>query len=157
MKESRVIIAVALTLVVACAKNDKAAADSAAAAAAPPPSAGPAPVKLADFAGKWQMRSIPTSGKDTTPTTYTLMASADSMWDITFASGQKIQVHATASGDSVMLKSSVYPSQRRKGVKVMTEGSARMQGGKMVGMTTAHYQGQKDSVLVLRVEGTKIP
>jgi hypothetical protein len=152
MKESRLILAAAATLLlVACAKKDAAPTDT-----AKPASAGPTPVALADFAGKWQMRSVPETG-DTTPTTYVLTASSDTTWEIAFTSGLKVPVHVTASGDSIILKTGVYTSQRRKGVKVMTEGSSRMQGGKIVGTTTAHYQGVKDSVLHLRVEGTKVP
>ena len=153
MKESRLILAAAALFIVACAKGENAADTAKPAMAAPP---APAPVKLADFAGTWAMRSVPQTG-DTTPTTYTLTASADSTWQIVFASGLKVPVHVTASGDSVILKTGTYSSQRRKGVKVMTEGASRMQGGKLVGTTTAHYQGVKDSVLKLNTEGTKKP
>lgn len=151
-------------LVVACAKKDQAATDSsaaaAAAAAAPPPAPAPAPaLSLADFAGKWQTTSTPLAGKDTTPTKYVLTATADtSGWVIAFPSGVKVPLQITVSGDSLLFKTQPYASQRRKNVKVSTEGSFKLQGGKLTGMTTAHYQTTgADSVLQLRIEGTKMP
>ena len=149
-------------LVVACAKKDQAATDSsaaaAAAAAAPPPAPAPA-LSLADFAGKWQMNAIPLAGKDTTPTKYVLTATADtSGWVIDFPTGVKVPVQITVAGDSVLFKTQPYASQRRKNVKVSTEGSYKLQNGKLTGMSTAHYMTAKaDSVLQLRVEGTKMP
>jgi hypothetical protein len=152
-----------LLVLVGCGKNEQAAKDSAAAAAAaaaPAPAPAPAPAaNLADFAGKWAMVSTPTEGKDTSSTKYTLTATADtSGWMIEFPTGVKATMSVSVSGDSVISKSSVFSSQRRKNVKVYTDGSFHMQGGKMVGMTTAHYQGAgADSVLHLRTEGTKMP
>jgi len=148
-----------LLLFVACSKNDQAAKDSSAAAAAASaaaPAPPPAPT-MADFAGKWDVVATPTAGKDTAVTKYTLTV-ADTSWTIAFPSGLKVPMHATISGDSVILKTGTFASQRRKNVKVSTEGAVRLQGGKLVGMTTAHYQGAgADSVLTLRVEGTKAP
>jgi hypothetical protein len=147
--------AVAALLTTACSTAEKAPDDSAAAATA---TVAPKAIALADVAGSWQMRSVPESGTDTTPTLYTLTATSDSAWTITFANGQKVAVRATASGDSIMQKSDVYSSIRRKGVKVWTEGVARLEGGKLVGHTVAHYQGATtDSVLRLRTEGTRTP
>jgi len=149
-----------LLLVVACSKRDQAATDSSAAAAAapPPPAAAPA-LNLADFAGKWDMVSTPTEGKDTSSTKYTLTATADTTgWSIAFPSGVTVPMQVTVSGDSLIAKTGTFSSQRRRNVKVFTDGSFRIQGGKMVGMTTAHYQGAgADSVLHLRTEGTKAP
>ena len=159
----RVVIACATSLlVVACAKKDQASADTAAAAAMPAPAPTPAPApaaSLADFAGKWQVRSVPESGKDTTPTNYVLTANADTTgWLITFPTGVKSKQHVMLSGDSVMAKSEPFASQRRKGAKVSTESSMRIQGGKLVGTVIAHYVAAgPDSVLHLRLEGTKMP
>lgn len=161
----RVAIAGTVALVlVGCAKKDEAVKDSAAGAAAATPAAAPAPtpapaLSLADVAGKWQVRSVPESGTDTSATTYVLTATADTTgWMITFPSGVKVPLHVTLSGDSVIQKTGTFPSQRRKGVKVMTEGSFKLQNGKMVGTTTAHYmKAGADSVLRLHTEGTKTP
>jgi len=157
----RVVLASStLLLFVACSKNEQAAKDSAAAAAAAPPPAAPAPaLNLADFAGKWAMASTPMEGKDTAATKFTLTATADTTgWVMEFPSGVKVPLQITVSGDSLVSKSGTFPSQRRKNVKVHIDGSFRIQGGKMVGMTTAHYQGAgADSVLHLRTEGSKAP
>src|SRR5438094_2833429 len=125
----RVAIACCTSLLLAgCAKSDQAAKDSAAgtaaapAAAAPAPAPAPTPLSLADVAGKWQMRAVPESGTDTTATTYVLTATADTTgWMITFPSGLKVPLHIALSGDSVIAKTGTFASQRRKGVKVMTE------------------------------------
>lgn len=163
--KSRVAIAGSIVLVVAgCAKSDQAAKDSAAAAvsamAAPAPAPAPASaVSLSDFAGTWQVSAVPESGKDSTPTKYTLTATADtSGWFITFPSGLKVPLHVALSGDSITERTGTFASQRRKGVKVMTEGSLRLQDGKLTGTTIAHYsKAGADSVLHLRTEGTRKP
>ncbi len=162
----RVAIACSTTLLLAgCGKSEQAAKDSAAAAAAaaaaatPAPPPPPAPFSLADAAGKWQVRAVPESGTDTTSTNYVLTATADTTgWLITFPSGVKVPMHVTVSGDSLLVKTGTFASQRRKNVKVSTEGAFKLQGGKIVGTTTAHYVGvAADSVLRLRTEGTKMP
>jgi hypothetical protein len=157
------IICSATFLLTGCAKTDQAAKDSAASATAvPAPAPAPAPVRaisLADIAGKWQVRSAPESGPDTTSTNYVLTATADTTgWFITFASGLKVPIRVTASGDSLVQRTGTFASQRRKGVKVHTESTLRLQGGKLVGTSIAHYtKAGADSVLRLRTEGTKIP
>jgi hypothetical protein len=147
------VAALATVLVAACAKDDTASADTAVAA-----TAAPRTVTLADFAGTWQMKSTPESGADTATNTYVLTSTADTTgWLITYPSGQKVPLRVSLSGDSVMVKTGIFTSQRRRNVKVMTEGVARLQDGKLVGHTIAHYQGAKDSVLRLRTEGTRTP
>jgi hypothetical protein len=75
-----------------------------------------------------------------------------------FPTGVKAPLQVSLSGDSVLFKSAQFSSQRRKSVKVWTEGSGRVQGGKFVGETTAHYiNAGADSVLKLRIDGTKMP
>ncbi len=161
---SRVALACSTALLLAgCAKSDQAAKDSATASAAmPAPAPAPAPtpaLSLSEFAGTWQVRSIPETGKDKSATPYVLTATADTTgWVIAFPSGLKVPLHVTVSGDSVIERTGVVASQRRKGVKVMTEGFMKIENGKLVGMTTAHYtQAGPDSVLRLRTEGTKKP
>lgn len=161
---SRFALACSATLLLAaCAKSDQAAKDSAAGvAAAPAPAPAPAPppaIALADVAGKWQMRAVPESGTDTTATNYVLTATADTTgWVATYPSGLKVPVHLMASGDSLIMKSGPFSSQRRKNVKVSTDGTLRLQNGKLVGTSIAHYaKAGPDSVLRLHVEGTKTP
>jgi hypothetical protein len=159
---ARVAIAVSTAvLVAACAKNEQAAKDSSAAAAAATPAPPPAPpaLSLADVAGKWQMTAVPESGTDTTTTKYVLTATADTAgWSIAYPSGLKVPLHVMASGDSAIIIADTYASQRRKGMKVKTEGSFRLQNGRIVGTSVAHYATTRpDSVLRLRLEGTKMP
>lgn len=162
----RVAVACSTTLLIAgCAKSDQVAKDSAAgtaapAAATPAPTPAPAPMlSLAEVAGKWQMRSVPESGTDTSATTYVMTATADTTgWMINFPSGVKVPLHVKVSGDSLVQKTATFASQRRKGVKVSTDGVFRLQNGKLVGTTIAHYaKPGADSVLRLHTEGTKLP
>ena len=156
MKAFRVTVAVAAALLIsACAKDDSATSDTANPAGT---SVGPTPISLANVAGRWQMVSTPASGTDTTPTRFILTATADTTgWQIEFPDGVKVPVQVAVSGDSLFIKTATFSSRRRQNVKVMTEGWSRMQDGKWVGLTTAHYQGAKDSILQLRTEGTRIP
>jgi len=157
---SRIAVALTTVALVACAKGDNASKDTAApAAAAAPIPASPAAFSMADAAGKWQVSAVPETGPDTTPTKYVLTATADtSGWTITFPSGLKVPLQVMVSGDSVITKTGTFASQRRKDAKVMTESSFRMQGGKLMGMSVAHYMNAgADSVLRLRTEGTKMP
>jgi hypothetical protein len=152
----------AIVFLAGCAKSEQAANDSASAAAAmaaPAPAPAPAPaLSPSDLAGKWQMQSVPETGKDTTPTKFVLTWTSDSTAVVAFPSGVKVKQHVTFSGDSVIMNSDEFPSQRRKSVKVKTEVVSRFQDGRLVGMTTAHYKNAgADSVLRLRTEGTKMP
>jgi glucose/arabinose dehydrogenase len=151
----------AVLTLAACAKTEQPAKDTAAAMAAPAPApatpAAPAPIALADVAGKWNMVTTPVSGSDTKPTKVVMTVTTDSAgWTMTLPSGKVVKHHVTVSGDSIMLKSEPYPSMRRKGKEVVTESVLRLQDGKLVGTTTAHYaKSGADSVLVLKTEGTK--
>jgi len=155
------LIFVAAFVVASCAKTDQAAKDSAAAAqpAAAPAATPAAAPTLASFAGKWQVTATPVGGKDTSVTKYTMTATSDTTgWSIQFPSGTSTPLQVSLSGDSVMVKTGTFASQRRKNMKVWTNGALRLQDGKLVGSTTAHYSvAGPDSVLQLRVDGTKMP
>jgi hypothetical protein len=147
----------AILLVAACAKKEEPAKDTTA-AMAPAPAPAPAPgLALADVAGKWQFASVPMAGKDTSPTTYVLTATADTTgWTLTFPDKQVVPLKVTVSGDSVQLASAEFKSQRRKGMKVKTETTLRLQGGKLEGMTNAHYETKgADSTLQLRSDAVE--
>lgn len=145
-----------------CAKKESApATDSAAGALAPAPApmptTTPAPIAVADLAGKWNIVAVPTTG-DTTPTTSVLEITAPDQWTQHFSNGQVVKAKIVLAGDSVVTDAGPYPSVRRKGVKVTTHGVVRKQGDKLVGTTVAHYQVKTaDSVVTLRVEGTRAP
>lgn len=127
-------------------------------AAAPEAPAGPAPIALADVAGKWSVRVMPESG-DSTLLTYELVATADpSGWTLNFPKRPPVPARVTAAGDSIVTEAGPYESVLRKGVQVTTSGVMRLVDGKLVGTTTAHYATSgADSVLNLRFEGTRAP
>lgn len=160
MRTSRFALCCTALVVAACAKKE--APRDTTAAMAPPPAAAPAPapaIALADFAGKWKVANTPVGGKDTAVTNATLTATADTTgWSLELPGGQKVPLHVTLSGDSVITKSDVYSSVRRKGKKVWTETSFRLENGKIAGTTVAHYEkAGPDSLLTLKSEGTKMP
>lgn len=145
-----------------CAKTENAGGDTSAIIASSSTQsstevAAPAPVNLADVAGKWNMRSVPTSGSDTSATTYVLTATNSTTgWTITFPGRAPMPVQVAVNGDSITLTTAPYSSVRRKGVRVSTAGAVRLQNGDLVGTTTAHYNVKTaDSVMTLNVTGKR--
>jgi hypothetical protein len=165
------VAALALSLA-ACGKSDKssekAIADTTSTpitpvvttpAAAPGGStAGAGSLALADVAGTWKMRTVPTSGSDTSPTLSTLTASGEAGgWKMKFANGLTVTARVTSMADSIVYEIGPYQSVRRKGVTVTTRGVLRKAGDKLVGTLVAHYTGGgPDSVVTMRSEGTKV-
>ena len=157
-RSTSIALCLSAAVLAGCAKKDNAAVDTTASSSTATTTApAPAPVNLADVAGKWNMRSVPTSGADTSATTYVLTATSNtSGWTITFPGRKAIPVKVTVDGDSITLDAGPYPSVRRKGVQVITHSVSRLQGGSMVGSTTAHYNVKTaDSVLTLTNTGTR--
>ena len=146
------IIGCCTAAVVGCAKTETKAP---AVSQAPPPPA----LALADVAGKWTVRGM-NEAKDSTLVTYQLNATADtSGWTITFPNRkQPIPVRVTTvGGDSLVIEAGPYASVLRKGVQVSTHGVLRLQGGKLVGLTLAHYTTSKpDSVRRIAMEGMRL-
>jgi hypothetical protein len=159
-RTTRIALCCCAAVLAGCAKKDEAAVDTTAmtssstTATAP---VAPTPINLADVAGKWDVRAVPTSG-DTTPTTYVLTAmGTPDGWTLTFP-GRKatVPVRVTTDADSIIVAAGPYASVRRKGVQVSTNGSLHLQNGDLVGVTTAHYNVKTaDSVLTLNVAGTR--
>ena len=160
-RTTRIAICSCAAVLAGCAKKENAAVDTSSAmastTASTTTSAAPAAVNLADVAGKWNMRAVPTSGTDTSATTYVLTATSNtSGWTITFPGRKAMPVKVAAEGDSITIAASNYPSARRKGVTVSTNGVVRLQNGSLTGTTTAHYKVKTaDSVLTLTVTGTR--
>jgi hypothetical protein len=128
-------------------------------AAAPEAPAAPAPIALADIAGKWSVRSMTESG-DSTLVTYELVAAGDtSGWSLNFPKRKPIPMRVIAvAGDSIVTEAGPFESVLRKGVKVSTNSVMRLQDGKLVGTTIAHYATSgADTVRNLRIEGTRAP
>jgi hypothetical protein len=160
---TRVALALSTVLLLAgCAKSETAATDTVAANAAPmpaPAAPAPAPLALADLAGTWNMRTVPASGTDTVPTNVVVTAGADAAsWSMKLPSGETTKVEPVVAGDSVVLTSGTFGSIRRKGAKVSTVSTLRLQEGKLVGTTIAHYKNAgADSVLRMTAVATKAP
>lgn len=106
------------------------------------------------------MQSVPESGSDMSPTTYTLTATSDrSGWTIAFPNREPIPMTVTAvEGDSIITEAGPYLSARRDNVQVRTRTVLRLEGDRLVGRTRARYEtAGADTVLVLRTEGTRMP
>lgn len=158
----------AAVILIGCGTSDQPAADSAATVGTPESGTtastsggtmASAPIVLSEVAGNWKFRATPTSGTDTTVTEYTLSATNTTEgWKITYSNGQVVPVKVVASGDSLITTAGPFKSVRRKGVDVTTNGVFRRDGDRLVGTSVAHYkQSGADSVLTLRVEGTRAP
>jgi hypothetical protein len=158
-RSTSIALCLCAAVLAGCAKKDNAAVDTTAMASSTETTTAPAPVpiNLADVAGKWNMRSVPTTGADTSATTYVLTATSNtSGWTITFPGRKPIPVKVRTDGDSVMIDAGPFPSVRRKAVQVTTNSVSRLQGGNFVGTTTAHYKVKTaDSVLTLTTTGTR--
>jgi hypothetical protein len=159
-RSTRIAICCSAAVLAACAKKENAAvtdtSNTMASSSTSTVTTAPAPVNLADFAGKWNVRAVPATG-DTTPTNYVLTAtSSTSGWAITFPGRAPIAARVKVAGDSIEMEAGPFSSARRKGVQVTTNGGLRLQGGNLVGSTTAHYKVKTaDSVLVLNTTGTR--
>jgi hypothetical protein len=157
---TRIALCCCAAVLASCAKKESAGTDSSAVVASSTESstvaAAPAPVNLADVAGKWNMRAVPTSG-DTSATTYVLTATNSTTgWTITFPGRPAMPVQVAVDGDSITVSAKPYASVRRKGVRVSTAGALRLQNGDLVGTTTAHYNVKTaDSVMTLTTTGTR--
>jgi hypothetical protein len=129
-------------------------------AEAPPEQPAPAPIQLADVAGKWTV-NVRAPGGDTTVLTYELVATADtSGWSINFPKRKPVPIRVVAvDGDSIVLEAGPFESALRKGVQVRSSRTVgRLQDGKLAGVTTAHYETTSpDSVVQLPYEGTRAP
>jgi len=161
MRTSRLALCCAALAVAACAKKEAPKDTIAAMAPAAAPAPAPAPaLAAADVAGNWHFAATPTTGKDTSATEFDLAAGADTAaWTMTFTKSKlKVPAKHSISGDTLTISAGPFSSQRRKGVKVSTVSTLKLEGGKLVGETVAHYEkAGADSVMTLRTEGTKTP
>jgi hypothetical protein len=158
-RSTSIAVCICAAVLSACAKKDEAAVDTSTMAASTAMTAAPAPVNLADVAGRWNIRSVPTSGTDTTTTNSVITATSNtSGWTRTFPGRAPLPMRISVDGDSIMAETGPYPSVRRKGVQVTTNSVMRLEGGNLVGRTTSHFQVKTaDSVLVSTITGTRAP
>ena len=158
-RSTRIAICCSAAILAGCAKKDEAPVDTSSAMApstTPATTTAPAAVNLADVAGKWNMRAVPTTG-DTTATTYVLVATATPTgWTMTFPGRKAMAIKVTTDADSITVDAGPFSSVRRKAVQVTTHTVSRLQGGNLVGSTVAHYSVKTaDSVLTLTTTGTR--
>lgn len=153
-RSTSIALCLCAAVLAGCAKKDNAAVDTMASDTAT--ATAPAPVNLADVAGKWNVSAVPATG-DTTPTNSVITATSNtSGWTITFPGRAAIPMRVSVDGDSIMTAAGPYPSVRRKGVQVTTNSVMRLQGGNLIGSTTAHFKvTTADSVLILNTTGTR--
>ncbi len=144
-----------------CGSGDTDAADTMAADSAtmmPPPAT--AMISLPQVAGQWAVRAIPESGADTSATEFVMTATGDeSGWMVTFPNRDPVPVRiVSVAGDSIVSEMGPFESARRAGVQTNTTNVWRLVGDRLVGTTVARYQTMDaDSVLRLRIEGTRVP
>lgn len=142
-------------LLVGCGTSADKPADTAV-GEAPAMEEAPATVSLADVAGTWNVRSK-VEGSDR-ELTYDMVATADrSGWSIKFPDRDPIPVRVVAvEGDSIVTEAGPFESALRKGVQVSSRVVARLEGGKLVGRTTARYDVTgPDTVTHLTWEATR--
>ena len=154
----RLVLCCCAIALVACSKpKEEPAVEST--TAAPETPAAPAPIALTDIAGKWSVRTMAETG-DSVLVSYELVASSDtSGWSLNFPKRKPVPMRVVAvGGDSIVTEAGPFDSALRKGVKVTTRSVNRLQDGKLVGTTVAHYATKgADSVRNLRFEGTRAP
>jgi hypothetical protein len=144
-----------VALAAACGGGQKPpAADTT--AAAPP---APAPIAVADLAGKWTINTYP-DGRDTTITSELVATATTEGWTLAVGGQPPSPVRLRVDADSMMAEVGPFPSVLRKGLQVTTNSVWRLQGAKLVGTMVARYSGASvgaDSVLTGRQEGTRVP
>ena len=143
-------------LLIGCGKAAEKPADTTV-GEAPAGEEAPASSILADIAGTWNIRSK-LDGSDKV-ITYDLVATpGGSGWTINFPGRDPIPARIVASeGDSVVWEAGPFESVLRKGVQVKrSHVVARLEDGKLVGRTTAIYEGAgADTIAQLSIEGTR--
>jgi hypothetical protein len=142
-------------VVAGCSKPDAPPAQDTTAAAAP----APAPISLAEVAGKWTVRTM-AENSDSVLVTSELTATADTSGWMTMVPGRPAMATRVieVAGDSITTEFGPFESVLRPGVQVTTRSVMRLRDGKLVGYLTARYATTgADSVARLRLEATRAP
>ena len=141
-------------VVAGCSKSDAPPAQDTTAVAATP-----APLSLADVAGKWVIHTM-AENSDSVLVTSEMTATADTSGWMTMIPGRPAMPTRVieVAGDSVTTEFGPFNSVLRPGTQVTTRTVMRLRDGKLVGILTAHYvTAGADSVARLRLEATRAP
>jgi hypothetical protein len=142
----------------ACSQSGQTKGPDTTAVTTPPPPPPPAAVSLSDFAGKWNLTMTNQAGDSTLMTDVLYAAATPTGWTVVHGNMKPNAITPSVSGDSLMTDGGPHPSVLKNGHTVTTHGVWRLQGGKLTGITVAHYDVKgPDSVRTLHVEGTRAP
>ena len=117
------------------------------------------PLSAADLNGKWMIDATP-EYNDTLVTHLVLNAVGDPAgWTIAYPPNPKpMKVQSVSfGGDSLVLDWGPYMSARKAGLKAVSHDVYRLVDGKLVGTSASHYVTKPDSIVRLRLEGTRAP
>lgn len=146
---------VAAVVAVACTTQKDAALDTTVASTAAAAAQQTSDITLADLAGNWNMRAMPLD-RDTTVLNYMVMASGDtSGWMLHLPNRPMVPMRVSASGDSIVAEAGPFQAVLRANTMSTTRSVFRLQDGRMVGVTEVRYANLPDSVIRLRMEGTR--
>jgi hypothetical protein len=118
----------------------------------------PTGIALADVAGTWTMNATAETG-EVVPQFELVATASESGWELHFPNRDPVPVRVVeVAGDSIVTEAGPYESILRPGTQVTTHGVYRLEGDRLMGTTTAHFQTtEPDSVLTVRSEGTRAP
>jgi hypothetical protein len=119
----------------------------------------PAPISLAEVAGKWTVRTM-AENSDSVLVTSEMTATADTSGWMTMIPGRPAMATRVieVAGDSITTEFGPFESVLRPGVQVTTRSVMRLRDGKLVGTLIARYPtAGADSVVRLRLEATRAP
>jgi hypothetical protein len=142
----------------ACGQSGQTKGADTTAVTTPPPAPAPPALALSDVAGKWNVKVMNAAGDSTLLTEVLNATATPTGWTLTRGKRKPDALTPSVSGDSLITDGGPYPSILKKGHKVTTHTVWRLQAGKLIGSTVAHYDTKgADSVLTLRDEGTRAP
>lgn len=143
-------------LIVGCNSGERRTAANSTAAAA---RAMPAPLALADIAGRWTVSAV-RQGSSISYVTYDMNVTGDtSGWTVVFPDRPAMPARVlTLAGDSFVVEIGPYRSVVRPNVKVVARTTGRLVNGRLTGRFAAHYgMSGPDSLVVGRFEATRAP
>ena len=116
----------------------------------------PATTSLASFAGTWDVNVMP-EGSDSVATTHVLNVTDTTAWRLEFTDRPGAAIRMTGMrGDTIMAEAGPFESGVRRGTQVRTTNSYWLEGGKLMGRTTARYETTgADTLRLFHSVGTK--